>query len=119
MPRSVHNSAVELASPLFHRKRKRGNTGSRSAVGLKSFSIVGRRYSANSSFRFSPFFSDRFERRGLVYVGSSIQHKTALDAVFAGYGFTWDAGNRITEFETVDGTAEYTYDKTGQITGAD
>ena len=50
---------------------------------------------------------------------SSIQHKTASDAVFADYGFTWDAGNRITEFETVDGTAEYTYDKTGQLTGAD
>ncbi|MBR5711250.1 MAG: hypothetical protein IKX40_10875 [Thermoguttaceae bacterium] len=116
----VHNSAVELASPLFRRKRKRGNTGSRSVVGVRlPFSIVGRRYSAGSSCRFSPFFSDRFERRGLVYVGASIQHKTASDAVFAEYDFTWDAGNRITEFETVDGTAEYTYDKTGQLTGAD
>ena len=119
MPRKLHNSAVELSISLFRRKRKRGNTGSRSAVGLKSFSIVGRRYSAGSSRRFSLFFSDRFERRGLVYVGSSIQHKTASDAVFAEYGFTWDAGNRITEYETVDGTAEYTYDKTGQLTGAD
>ena len=69
MPRMVHNSAVELALPLFRRKRKRGNTGSRSAVGLKSFSIVGRRYSAGSYRRLSPFLSDRFERRGLVYVG--------------------------------------------------
>ena len=119
MPRSVHNSAVELASPLFRRKRKRSNTGTRSSAGLKSFSIVGRRYSASSSRRFSPFFSDRFERRGLVYVGSSIQHKTALDAVFAEYNFTWDAGNRIIEIDSTDGTAEYTYDKTGQLTGAD
>ena len=72
MPRSVYNSAVELSTPLFRRKRKRSNTGSRSAVGLKSFSIVGCCYSAGSSCRFSPFFSDRFERRGLVYVGSNI-----------------------------------------------
>ncbi|MBR5711249.1 MAG: RHS repeat-associated core domain-containing protein [Thermoguttaceae bacterium] len=115
----LHNSAVELASPLFRRKRKRGDTGSRSSAGLQPFSIVGRRYSAGSYRRLSPFFSDRFERRGLVYVGSSIQHKTASDAVFAEYNFIWDAGNRITEFETVDGTAEYTYDKTGQLTGAD
>ena len=70
MLRSVHNSAVELAIPLFRRKRQRGNTGSRSAVGLQSFSIIKRRYSAGSSRRFSPFFSDRFERRGLVYVGT-------------------------------------------------
>lgn len=115
----VHNSAVELASPLFRRKRKRGNMNSCSSARLQSFSIFGRRYSASSSRRFSPFFSDCFERRKMVYVGASIQHKTALDAVFAEYGFTWDAGNRITEFETVDGTAEYTYDKTGQLTGAD
>lgn len=119
MSRSVHNSAVELSISLFRRKRKRGNTVFSSSAGLQPFSIVGRRYSAGSSCRFSPFFSDCFERRGLVYVGSSIQHKTASDAVFAEYGFTWDAGNRITEFETVDGTAEYTYDKTGQLTGAD
>ena len=120
MPRMAHNSAVELASLLFRRKRKRIDTGSRSAVGVRlPFSIVGRRYSAGSLRRFSPFFSDRFERRGLVYVGASIHHKTASDAVFAEYGFTWDAGNRITEFETVDGMAEYTYDKTGQLTGAD
>ena len=69
MLRMVYNSAVELALPLFRRKRKRGNTGSRSSAGLQSFSIVGRRYSVGSSRRFSPFFSDRFERRGLVYVG--------------------------------------------------
>ena len=50
---------------------------------------------------------------------SSIQHKSAADSVFAEYGFTWDAANRITEFETVDGTADYTYDATGQLTGAD
>ena len=119
MPRMVHNSAVELAPPLFRRKRKRINTGSRSAVDLKSFSFVGRCYSAGSYRRFSPFFSDRFERRGLVYIGSSIQHKTAADAVFAEYDFTWDAGNRIIEIDSTDGTAEYTYDKTGQLTGAD
>ena len=119
MPRSVHNSDVELAKPLFHRKRRRSDTVISSSVGLQPFFNVGRRYSAGSSRLFSPFFSDHFERRGLVYVGASIQHKTASDAVFAEYGFTWDAGNRITEFETIDGTAEYTYDKTGQLTGAD
>ena len=74
MPRKLHNSAVELSISLFRRKRKRGNTGSRSAVGLKSFSIVGRRYSAGSPRLFSPFFSDRFERRGLVYVGADIEN---------------------------------------------
>ena len=50
---------------------------------------------------------------------SSIQHKTEADSVFAEYGFTQDAANRITEFETVDGTADYTYDATDQLTGAD
>ena len=80
MLRSVHNSAVELALPLFRRKRKRGNTDSRSAVGLKSFSIVGRRYPAGSLRRFSPFFSDRFERRGLVYVGANIDNATQMQA---------------------------------------
>ena len=74
MPRIVHNSAVELSTSSFRRKRKRGNTGSRSAVGLKSFSIVGRRYSAGSYRRLSPFLSDRFERRGLVYVGADIEN---------------------------------------------
>ena len=75
MPRMAHNSAVELMSPLFRRKRKRGNTGSRSSVGLRlSFPIVWRRYSAGSSRRFSPFFSDRFERRCLVYVGADIEN---------------------------------------------
>ena len=77
MPRMVHNSAVELASPLFRRKRQRSNTGSRSSAGLKSFSIVGRRYSVGSYRRFSPFFSDHFERRGLVYVGSNINTAAA------------------------------------------
>ena len=76
MLRMVYNSAVELALPLFRRKRKRGNTGSRSSAGLQSFSIVGRRYSVGSSRRFSPFFSDRFERRGLVYVGADIENAT-------------------------------------------
>ena len=80
MSRSVHNSAVELASPLFRRKRKRGNTGTRSSAGLKSFSIVGRRYSAGLSRRFSPFFSDRFERRGLVYVGADINNPAQTQA---------------------------------------
>ena len=50
---------------------------------------------------------------------TSIQHKKANDDIFAEYGLTWDAANRITEFETVDGAAEYTYDATGQLTGAD
>ena len=71
MPRSVHNSAVELAKPLFRRKRRWSDTGSRSCAGLQPFSIAGRRYSAGLSRRFSPFFSDRFERRGLVYVGTN------------------------------------------------
>ena len=74
MPRMVHNSAVELAKPLFSRKRRRSNTGSRSAVGLKSFSIVGRRYSTVSSRRLSPFLSDRFERRKMVYAGANINN---------------------------------------------
>ena len=80
MPRMVHNSAVELASPLFRRKRKRGNTGTRSSAGLKLFSIVGRRYSAGSYRRLSPFFSDRFERRGLVYVGADINNPAQTQA---------------------------------------
>ena len=50
---------------------------------------------------------------------TSIQHKKANDDIFAEYGLTWDAANRITEFETVDGAAEYTYDATGQLTGAE
>ena len=41
---------------------------------------------------------------------TSIQHKTATDNLFADYGFTWDAVNRIAALETVDGTADYTYD---------
>lgn len=74
MPRSVYNSAVELSTPLFRRKRKRGNTVFSSSAGLQPFSIVGRRYSAGSSRRLSPFLSDRFERRGLVYVGADIEN---------------------------------------------
>lgn len=74
MPRMVHNSAVELMFPLFHRKRKRSDTGLCSSAGLQPFLIVGRRYSAGSSRRFSPFCSDRFERRGLVYVGADIEN---------------------------------------------
>ena len=50
---------------------------------------------------------------------TSIQHKTATDNLFADYGFTWDAVNRITAFETNDGTTDYTYDATGQLIAAD
>ena len=80
MPRMVYNSAVELSTSSFRRKRKRGNTGSRSSAGLKPFSIVGRRYSTGSSRRFSPFFSDRFERRGLIYVGANINNPAQTQA---------------------------------------
>ena len=74
MLRSVHNSAVELTLPLFCRKRRRSNIDFCLFAGLQPFSIVGRRYSAGSSRRFSPFCSDRFERRGLVYVGADIEN---------------------------------------------
>ncbi|MCL4207885.1 MAG: hypothetical protein KJ000_35820, partial [Pirellulaceae bacterium] len=38
----------------------------------------------------------------------------------AGYSWTYDAAHRVTEFTSLlDGTAEYTYDDTDQLTGAD
>ena len=81
MLQKVYNSAVELSPPLFRRKRKRSNTGLCSTVGVRlSFPIVGRRYSAGSSCRFSPFFSDHFERRGLVYVGADIDNAAQMQA---------------------------------------
>ena len=127
MPRKVHNSAVELASPLFRRKRKRGNTGTRSSAGLKLFSIVGRRYSAGSSRRFSPFFSDRFERRGLVYVGADINNPAQTQAT-NGSGYwqshgsaDWEPtlsvanGQPISQTDALNNTTSYTYNSYGKV----
>ena len=125
MPRSVHNSAEELTSPLFCRKRKRGNTGSRSAVGLKSFSIVGRRYSAGSSRRLSPFFSDCFERRGLVYVGADYSNLSIHDESYqydlnGNRELVTNANGDLVVYSTglnnelnSDGNYSYTYDAEG------
>ncbi|MCL4207914.1 MAG: hypothetical protein KJ000_35965 [Pirellulaceae bacterium] len=53
---------------------------------------------------------------GRLTVLSHAQGATPL----AGYSWTYDAGNRITEFTSLlDGTADYTYDDTDQLTGAD
>ena len=42
------------------------------------------------------------------------------EGVLAGYTWTYDAANRVTEFTSLlDGTADYTYDQTDQLTGAD
>ena len=48
-----------------------------------------------------------------------ITHRTALDSAFADYQLTWDANNNITRILSDDGQADYTYDLTGQLTGAD
>ena len=127
MPRMVHNSAVELASPLFRRKRKRSNTGSRSSAGLKSFSIVGRRYPAGSSRRLSPFISDRFERRGLVYVGSNINNPAQTQAT-NGSGYwqshgseDWEPtlsvanGQPVSQTDALNNTTSYTYNSLGKV----
>jgi RHS repeat-associated protein len=39
--------------------------------------------------------------------------------LFAAYAWTYDARNRVTQFTSQDGTSDYTYDDTDQLTGAD
>jgi YD repeat-containing protein len=57
-----------------------------------------------------------FDAAGRLTALTHAQGATPL----AGYTWTYDAGNRITEFTSLlDGTAEYTYDQTDQLTGAD
>ncbi|MCL4207913.1 MAG: hypothetical protein KJ000_35960, partial [Pirellulaceae bacterium] len=57
-----------------------------------------------------------FDAAGRLTGLSHAQGTTPL----AGYTWTYDAGNRITEFTSLlDGTADYTYDDTDQLTGAD
>ena len=125
MPRMVHNSAVELTLPLFRRKRRRSNINFCLSAGLQPFSIVGRRYSAGSSHRFSPFFSDRFERRGLVYVGADYSNLLIHDESYQydlngnrelvtnAYGdlvvYTTGTNNELNS----DGNYSYTYDAEG------
>ena len=36
----------------------------------------------------------------------------------ANYSWTFDSANRVTQFSSPDGTSDYTYDSTGQLTGA-
>ena len=37
----------------------------------------------------------------------------------ADYDWTYDAFSRVTSFTSPDGTSDYTYDETGQLTAAD
>ena len=51
-------------------------------------------------------------------------HAGRAGTEFADYDFTWDAAGRITDFDFTslvgdDGDADYTYDDTSQLTGAD
>ncbi len=37
----------------------------------------------------------------------------------AAYGYVWDAADRLIQFTTPDGTSNYTFDATNQLTAAD
>jgi RHS repeat-associated protein len=57
-----------------------------------------------------------FDAAGRLTVLSHAQGATPL----AGYSWTYDAGNRITEFTSLpDGMADYTYDQTDQLVDAE
>jgi len=43
---------------------------------------------------------------------------TANYNTLASYGLTWDAGSQLTQEVSNDGTVNYSYDSTGQLTGA-
>jgi len=47
-----------------------------------------------------------------------IKH-SSIDQVLATYDYTWDAADRITRIASPDGVANYTYDATDQLVGAD
>jgi RHS repeat-associated protein len=55
---------------------------------------------------------------------NSLVHLDPDDNPFASYGYTWDAADRITAVDFLDGTYDdedvtYAYDDAGQVTGAD
>jgi RHS repeat-associated protein len=49
----------------------------------------------------------------------SLLHQRSNTTTIANYGLTYDAGNRITQITSIDGTATFNYDVTNQVTGAD
>ncbi len=49
---------------------------------------------------------------------TNISHKNG-EKTFANYDLAWDAGNRIVEMDMTDDKAEYMYDKTSQLLGAE
>jgi YD repeat-containing protein len=48
-----------------------------------------------------------------------LAYKNGGTNLFTTYGWTYDARNRVTQFTSQDGTSDYTYDDTDQLTGAD
>jgi RHS repeat-associated protein len=69
-----------------------------------------------------------FSRTDYAYDGAGrlqdITHKDASNNPFASYGYTWDASDRITAVDFLDGIydnedVDYAYDAAGQVTGAD
>jgi YD repeat-containing protein len=48
-----------------------------------------------------------------------LAYKNGGTNLFTTYGWTHDARHRVTQFTSQDGTSDYTYDNTDQLTGAD
>ena len=50
---------------------------------------------------------------------TDLAYKNGGTNLFTPYEWSYDAMSRVTQFVSADGTADYTYDKTSQLTAAD